>query len=199
MDAKLSHGWTLALVLWGVIAPLVGILVGHYLSRSSQREQWFRGKRYEDYQAVLSATVAAHMAIIQVYKGDYSDLRGTIQRGRNGITYREKKTVQEEIDVIKADSFRVLRDRIFIAEELDYGGILAEWDTIVTNYAKNTIDERIFAGRFSEFNDKMVRMALNPPKRLGWFKRWRLSRLSRKLAIFKQEKLQVAGCPSSRF
>ncbi len=75
MDARLSHGLTLALVFWGVIAPLVGILVGHYLSRSWQREQWFRDKRYEDYQAVLSATVAAYKAIIQVDREDYSDSR----------------------------------------------------------------------------------------------------------------------------
>lgn len=39
MDVRLPQGLTLALVLWGVIAPLVGIFVGHYLSRSWQREQ----------------------------------------------------------------------------------------------------------------------------------------------------------------
>jgi hypothetical protein len=168
---------TLALVLWGVIAPLVAIFVGHYLSRSWQREQWFRDKRYEDYQAVLSATVAAYMAIIRIIdKEDYSDQRGAIQRGPNGITYRTTKMIQEEIDVIKADSFRVLRDRIFIAEELSYGGILVEWDTSVTNYATHTIDERIFAGRFSELNDKLVRMALNPPKHHGWLKLWWMNR-----------------------
>jgi hypothetical protein len=176
MDASLSQGWTLALVLWGVVAPLVGIFVGHYLSRSWQREQWFRDKRYEDYQAVLSATVAAYTAIIRIDKGDYSDSRGAIQRGPNGITYKTTKMLQEEIDVIKADSFRVLRDRIFIAEELDYGGILVEWDTIVTKYGMHTSDEREFAGRFSEFNNKLVRMALNPPIRPGWFKRWRMNR-----------------------
>jgi hypothetical protein len=172
MDAKFSHGWTLALVLWGVIAPLIGILVGHYLSRSWQREQWFRDKRYEDYQAVLSATVAAYTAIVRV---DMASLTSLFT-----------PEMQQEVEVIKADSFRVLRDRIFIAEELDYGGILVEWDTIVTNYGMHTIDEREFAGRFSKFNDKLVRMALNPPKRPGWFKRWRISRemarLSREMA-----------------
>jgi len=189
MDVRLPQGLTLALVLWGGIAPLVGILVGHYLSRSWQREQWFRDKRYEDYQAVLSATVAAYTAIIRVDNKDYSDQRGAIQRGPNGINFYSKTEMLQEIDVIKADSFRILRDRIFIAEELDYGGILVEWDTIVTNYGMHTSDEREFTGRFSEFNDKLVRMALNLPKRPGWFKRWRLSRLSRKLAIFKQGKL----------
>lgn len=66
-------------------------------------------------------------------------------------------------------------------------------DTMVTNYEMHTSDEREFTGRFSELNDKLVRMALNPPWRPGWFERWRLRRLSRKLsrelAIFKQGKL----------
>ena len=172
MDAKLPHELTLALLLWGVIAPIVGILIGHYLSRSGQREQWFRDKRYEDYQAVLSATVAAYMAIVRV---DMASLTSLFT-----------PEMLQEVEVIKADSFRVLRDRIFIAEELDYGGILVEWDTLVTNYKMHTSDEREFAGRFSNLNDKLVRMALNHPKRTGWFKRWRISR---EFAKYKQVKL----------
>ena len=82
----------------------------------------------------------------------------------------------QDVEVIKADSFRVLRDRIFIAEELNYAGILVEWDTMVTNYGMHTIDERKFADRFSELNDKLVRMALNTPKLPGRFKRWRMHR-----------------------
>jgi hypothetical protein len=113
MDVRLPQGLTLALVLWGVIAPLVGILIGHLLLRSWQREQWFRDKRYEDYQAVLSATVAAYMAIVRV---DMASLTSLFT-----------PEMLQEVEVIKADSFRVLRDRIFIAEELDYGGILVEW------------------------------------------------------------------------
>ena len=167
MDAKLSRGLTIALVLWGVIAPLLAILVGHQLSRSWQREQWFRDKRYEDYQAVLSALVAAFMAIVRV---DMASLTSLFT-----------PEMLQEVEAIKADSFRVLRDRIFIAEEHNFGGILVEWDTTVTNYAKHAIDQRIFAGRFSELNDKLVRMALNPPKHPGRLKLWWMSRELRKL------------------
>jgi hypothetical protein len=162
MDTRLSHGWTIALVLWGVIAPLVAILVGHYLSRSWQREQWLRDKRYEDYQAVLSALTSAYMVIVRVDKV-------------SGTSLFTPEMLQE-VEVTKVDSFRVLRDRIFIAEELDYGGILVEWDTAVTNYEMRNSDERTFATRFSKLNEKLVRMALNPLKRPGRFKRWRMRR-----------------------
>jgi hypothetical protein len=152
MDARLSHGLTLALLLWGVIAPLVGILVGHYLSRSGQREQWFRDKRYEDYQAVLSAIVAAYTAIVRV---DMASLTSLIA-----------PEMFQEVEVIKADSFRVLRDRIFIAKELNYGGILVEWDTIVTNYGMHASYKREFAGRFSELNDKSGTHGAQPSEAL---------------------------------
>jgi hypothetical protein len=172
MNSKLSNGWAIALVLWGAIAPLVGILVGHFLSRSWQREQWFRDKRYEDYQAVLSAIVAAYTAIVRV------DMAST--------TSLFKPEMAEEVEVIKADSFRVLRDRIFIADELDLAGILVEWDTLITNYTKHASDEREFAGRFSSLNDKLVRMALNPPKLPGRFKQWWMRR---ELAKYRRGKL----------
>jgi hypothetical protein len=160
------------LVLWGVIAPLVGIFVGHLLSRSWQREQWFRDNRYEDYQAVLSAVSSAYMAIVRLDKA--SD------------TSHFAPEMVQEVEVIKVDSFRVLRDRIFIADELDFAGILVEWDTTVTNYEMHAIDERTFADRFSKLNDNLVRMALNPQKRHGWFKRWRMRR---ELAKYEQGKL----------
>jgi hypothetical protein len=173
MNAKLSNGWALALVLWGVIAPLVGILVGHFLSRSWQREQWFRDKRYEDYQAVLSAIVAAYMAVVRIDMASLTSLFSP--------------EMAQEVEVIKAESFRVLRDRIFIAKELDLGGILVEWDTLITNYQKHASDEREFAGRFSSLNDKLVRMALNPPKFPGHFKQWRRHR---ELARYVKGKMQ---------
>lgn len=162
MDAKLSHGWTLVLVLWGVIAPFVGIFVGHFLSRSWQHEQWFRDKRSEDYQAVLSAVSSAYMAIVRVDKA--SD------------TSHYTPEMAQEAEVIKVDSFRILRDRIFIADELEFANVLAEWDTAVTNREMRNSDERVFAERFSELNSKLVRMALNPPKRPGRFKQRRMCR-----------------------
>ncbi len=62
----------------------------------------------------------------------------------------------QEVEVIKVDAFRVLRDRIFIAEELEFANILAEWDTAVTNFEMRNSDEHTFADRFSKLNAKLV-------------------------------------------
>jgi hypothetical protein len=79
--AKLSHGWTLALVLWGVIAPLVGILVGHYLSRSWQRKQWIQDRRKEEWRELLTILTRSFVTICKltgpmiVLDGDDTRLR----------------------------------------------------------------------------------------------------------------------------
>jgi hypothetical protein len=162
MDPKLSHGWTLALLFWSVIAPLVGIFIGHLLGRSWQREQWLRDKRYEDYQAVLSGVTSAYMSIIRVHK-----VRET--------SHYTPEMVQD-VERIKADSFRVLRDRIFIADELETTNISGKWDSAVTNFEMPGRDERLFADRFSQLNTQLVRMARGAPRNPGWLKRWRMRR-----------------------
>jgi len=146
---------TTALVVAGV--GVAGILVGHLFTRSWQHEQWLRDKRYQDYQDVLSAVTTAYMAIIRVDRMEGTSL------------YNEDMV--KELEVIKVEAFRVLRDRIFIAYELAEADILGEWDSAVTNFEKLNIDDVTFAKRFNVVNDKLVRMALNPAKRPWWPKR----------------------------
>ena len=151
----------------GIGGAFTGLLVGHLLTRSWQHEQWSRDKRHEDYQAVLSAISSAYMAMIR------------LDRLKKLALY--SKEAVSEVEVTKVDSFRVLRDRIFIADELEEGNVLADWDAAVTNYeATGRMDaaaaERWFAERFSELNGRLVRMALQPPKSIGAFRRWRMRR-----------------------
>ncbi|HLY40456.1 MAG TPA: hypothetical protein VKR52_04540 [Terracidiphilus sp.] len=55
------------LAIWGAIGPLAGILVGHWLSRSWQREQWELDCRKEEFKelifAIGSATIELMMYI----------------------------------------------------------------------------------------------------------------------------------------
>jgi len=155
--------------LTGLGCALIGILVGHYLSRSWQREQWRRDKRYEDYQAVLSAITAAYMAIVRV------DQASTTSH------YTPEMTA--EMEVIKVESFKVIRDRIFIADELENASIIMEWDEAVTYYDMHAINERKFAERYSKLNDRLIRMALNPPRLPGRFRRWRMKREYKKFRV----------------
>jgi len=86
------------------------------------------------------------------------------------------RVMGQEVEVIKVDAFRVPRDRIFIAKELEFANVPLEWDTAVTNFEMPNSDERTFADRFSKLNAKLVGMALHLPKNPGCIRRWRMRR-----------------------
>src|SRR4249920_2709756 len=46
---------TLFFTIWAAAGPLVGILIGHYLTRSWQRTQWIADNQKEEYRRLLTA------------------------------------------------------------------------------------------------------------------------------------------------
>jgi hypothetical protein len=46
---------TVFIAIWAVVWPLVGILLGHYLTRSWQRRQWIADNQKEEYRRLLVA------------------------------------------------------------------------------------------------------------------------------------------------
>lgn len=142
----------------GILGTLSAAFGVHVLTRGWQREQWARDKRIQDYQDVLSATTSAYLAVLRIrtIRGDevLARVAGT------GPTHHLDAI--RELEDTKADSYRVIRDRIFIAKELEYADILMQWDTAVINFERSG-DSRLFAERFTALNGKLVAMALNSP------------------------------------
>jgi hypothetical protein len=107
---------------FGIVSAFVGSLINQRMSRNTQREQWLRDKRYEDYQVVLSAITSAYMAMTRVDKASFTSL------------YTED--MARELEAIKANAFRVLHDRIFIAEELRNAETMKKWLSVVNSYGQ---------------------------------------------------------------
>jgi hypothetical protein len=148
---------TQSVTLIGIICTLGGAFGGQLLTRSWQHKQWLRDKRFQDYQDVLSAVTTAYMALIRP-----NPLRP------NSL----------DIEAAKDHSFTILRDRIFIADDLALYRILEDWDAAVTNYEwavkhGGDRDGKAFGLRFNELNGRLVCMALQTPKGPGRFARWR--------------------------
>ena len=140
MDAlKLSHGWALALILWSVIAPLVGILAGHFLSRSLQQKQWLQDRRKEEWRELLTvltrsfATICRHTGAMMVLDGD--DMRAL----------DEAQTVAQT----------TIRDRIFIAKEVKQSEIYETWVKAVRIFEKEKVYIG-FAEQYAIINAKIV-------------------------------------------
>jgi hypothetical protein len=149
---------TLILSLWAGVGPLVGLVAGHFLTRSWQAEQWSRDRRWQEYQELLKAVTSAYMAMIRL------DAANKAMSSMPELVH--------ETETVKHDSFRVIRDRIIIAGELAFADILGEWNAAVVNYDADK-QERKFSERFKKLNERLVDMALGPPKFGGGLFLWR--------------------------
>ncbi len=94
---------TLFLALWAALGPLIGILIGHTLTRSWQREQWLLDCRKEEFRELVSALTTATVEFLVFHTS-----RGTKTPQPMGVWLDAQKT-----------AYRVVRDRIFIADEVE--------------------------------------------------------------------------------
>jgi hypothetical protein len=125
---------------------VAGALLGHYLTRSWQREQWRIDRRTEEYRELVSALSAVFT---------------NMQRFGGGGGDREFHMKLLQVNV---DAFRVIRDRIFIASEIAEADILGRWRKafdLVDGY--QMADWATFANEDQELSKTLVQMALSPP------------------------------------
>jgi hypothetical protein len=136
---RLSHGWAIALVLWGVIAPLIGVLLGHFLSRSWQQTQWMQDRQKEEWRELLSVLTRS-FAVICKYTAPIMRLDGD-----------NKRAVEEAQTVAQT----TIRDRIFIAKEVKHLDIYKTWVEAVETFERDRI-YIAFAQQYAVINAKIV-------------------------------------------
>jgi ABC-type siderophore export system fused ATPase/permease subunit len=121
---------------------LGGVVIGQRMSRSSQREQWLLDTTKQEYRELLSAFSTAHMAFQRLYEP------GNVSSEQD----------QRQCSAVELDSYRVLRDRLYTAVELEREDIRRRWAEALVNF-KDTKDARKFADRFSSICDTIVWLA----------------------------------------
>ncbi len=136
---------TIALGIWAAVGPIVGILLGHFLSRSWQREQWLRDKRNEEWHELLTALAESLRVSLKIYPA--RELSG-----------EEERTIVEA----HSNSFRVIRDRIFIAPDVQALNIENRWSAAV-QYHSQTMDAKKLGNAYKELRDEIVRTATKRP------------------------------------
>src|ERR1700693_2167703 len=58
---------TIALVIWSAILPLVGVLVGAYVTNRNQRRQWLSNCKKEEYSELLSVVTKSVMIYLDLF------------------------------------------------------------------------------------------------------------------------------------
>jgi len=112
---------------WAAIGPLVGVLIGAYLTRRGQRSQWIADSKKLEYRELLTALTKAFEGIVQ------------LEAPGVGLGPQEQRTLFD----LRAQSFVVIRDRIFIAKEVKDMNLLSRWNQALRDY-ENTLDAAAF-------------------------------------------------------
>jgi hypothetical protein len=118
---------------WAVIGPLVGIFIGAHVTQRGQRNQWMADNKKSEYRELLTTLTKTFTGIVQ------------LRAPGVGLGPHEQRTISD----FEAQSLVVIRDRIFIAKEVESMNLIARWNQALRDY-DNTLD----AGAF----DKVFRL-----------------------------------------
>jgi hypothetical protein len=132
----------------GIGGTLGGIVLGQYLTRSWQREQWFLDRRKEEFRELLSALTRSYSTITQ------------LTPSLKSLSERQ----QQAMDEAEATALAVVQDRIFIAMDVQELNVLQRWKGVVTSAKKPRVaddSER----RFHELNTDIIVAALKQIER----------------------------------
>jgi len=126
---------TIILGIWAALGPLVGVRYGHVLSKRLQKEHWIADNKKQEYREVLSALADAFSTIVRF--------------GSAGVAIGREE--QRARDGAEASSFRILRDRLFIAKELGDLKALNRWLEATRDF-DNKHDITQFSQRFAKLD-----------------------------------------------
>lgn len=134
---------TLIVAGLGIAGTLASGPITQYSARRSQREQWELDKKAEEYRELLDALTIA-----------YLDACEAQHLASIGII-READDDELIPTAVEMSAYRLLRNRIFTAIELEAEDVTRRWDTALINFKKNGEVEK-FASRFSSISATIV-------------------------------------------
>jgi hypothetical protein len=133
---------TLYLTLWGAVGPLVGIMVGHFLSRSMQHKQWLMDRRHEEFQELITALDTSMLA------------EATHWDSSMELTPEERRDKARRT----SDFFKIVRTRIYTARDIKSLDLEREWRIAVALFRKESDGEKFESG-YAALIQKLVHAA----------------------------------------
>ncbi len=131
---------------FGILGTVVGVSLGHHLSQKSQREQWVRDKRTEEFRELQSALADYFTEEIAVES-----------RGRTRNPEDQNKLLQ-----LKATLFRVMRSRLFIAREIQRLDVEGRWQDALENFQR-TAEVDVFVAAYDGIVQIIAESATRAP------------------------------------
>jgi hypothetical protein len=126
---------SLFLGIWAAVGPLVGILVGSYLTTRAQRTYWVLDNKRSEYRKLLTTLTRSYSTIVNL-------------RSQGIVSGRDEIKCEQ----MRIAALNVIRDRIFIAKEVKEMGLLEKWAVATHDFNKSR-DYELFATQFAKVAD----------------------------------------------
>ena len=133
------------LTIWSSVGPLVGVFLGAYLSQRWQQKQWLLNNKKQEYRELLDALSGAFFHLMTKVPLD----------PRTGIPLERHHPSDAE-----KNAYRVMRDRIFIAPEIDQEQVAQEWEKAAAAFDGQHIDTNELIQKYEAVHKTIVRLAL---------------------------------------
>lgn len=133
----------LLLGMWAVVGPLIGVMLGSYLSMRMQRSHWVVDNKKEEYRELLSALTLAFTDIVAFH----NPMVAHTPEQQRAYAETERKALI------------VIRDRLFIANEVKEMDLLKRWNKATRDFDNNG-DNTAFAESFGEITRSITSAAM---------------------------------------
>lgn len=135
---------TIILGVWAAVGPLVGVRYGSQLAERVQRQHWLSDNKKQEYRELLSTLSRIQRLLLQV---------GGLVSGEEERMIREAEN----------ETWRIIQDRVFIAETMQEIGLLSRWAKII-NKLQTEMQHAVFLNDMVELRKDILAAAL---KELG--------------------------------
>lgn len=120
-----------------------GVIIGQRMARTSEEKKFRRECRKEEFQTLLSALTKSYGTIVQ------------FRRPLVALAEQEQRALSEA----EATALMVIRDRIYIADDVQRLDILNRWIKALRDLDYKGLVESEFSKRYNEINADIVKAA----------------------------------------
>lgn len=133
---------------WAAVGPLIGVLVGAYLTGRRQKRDWLADNKKEEYRELLSAMTKALSINLELY---------ILGVGLDSADQRRRANVTSEL-------MEVTRSRLFIAKQIKQLDAVNRWISLTSEFEKSR-DGLVYGRGTRELLDEIVETALKDVSR----------------------------------
>lgn len=155
MNAPTGVGLARLLTLWGpllskiwaVVGPLVGVMLGTYLTLRIQKQRWVLDNKKEEYRELLSALTESFHTIL-------------------GLAPMSARSTEEQRESLQAHwkAMTVINDRIFITDEIRKLDVMNRWKTAFHEFETGWPERPDYANTFAKAFGKLASDILKAAK-----------------------------------